>query len=276
MPVLNALTIDVEDWYHVCDVPGIPVIPDAEKRVRRNVELILDMLRAVQVRATFFILGSVAQDEPDLVPKIVAEGHEIASHGWSHTLVSKLTPEAFRSEIVATADILERQGGRRPSGFRAPQWSLCRSSTSWAFSILREEGFRYDSSLNPLPFVGNPCGPRQPFGLDTAAGRLVEFPPLVMPTCLGNLPVGGGWGFRFFPYALVKRAINRLNNAGYPAVLYLHPREIDPAGPRLGLSPVKKFAAYGPRSDASERLRKIFLDFSFTSLDQLVQSCNTV
>jgi polysaccharide deacetylase family protein (PEP-CTERM system associated) len=247
---MNAITIDVEDWFHVCGQDVDPAAGSFQRRVRPNIERILRLLAEYEVRATFFVLGSVAEEDPLLVPLIAAQGHEIASHGYSHTPARQLGPEAFRDELRRTGEILERQGGRRPVGFRAPQWSLgedCR----WAFEILREDGYRYDSSMNPLPFVGDRNGPRFPFALGAGPGKLLEIPPMVTPSPMGNLPTGGGWGFRFFPRRWIRGTMNGYTRPGAPAVLYLHPREMEADGPRLALSPLRRFAVYGTRKDAA-------------------------
>jgi polysaccharide deacetylase family protein (PEP-CTERM system associated) len=264
----NALTIDVEDWYHICGVEREQVIPRASWRVSAATERILDLLDEFGVKATFFVLGSVAAAEQGLVKLISARGHEVASHGWSHSLVYQLTPEQFRDELAKTEDVILAQSGHLPVGFRAPQWSLT-EQTPWAHEILAERGYRYDSSLSPLPFIGDRQGLRVPSRISTVAGQLCEFPPLVTPTWFGNLPTGGGWGFRFFPLALVEHTVERLNAAGNPAVLYLHPRDADPEGPRLRLPPLKGFAAYGTRNDAVPRVRKLMERFKFTTLKEL-------
>lgn len=267
--MINAITIDVEDWFHVCGIDPEPRVSPGQWRVRQNTERILDLLAEFGVRATFFVLGSVAAQEPELVPTIAAAGHEIASHGYSHRLVPQLGPVPFRDELRRTADLLEGQSGQRLAGFRAPQWSLS-AAMPWAFEIIREEGYCYDSSCNPLPFVGNGRGPLQPFAIATSHGRLLEIPPLVTPTPLGNLPTGGGWGFRLFPLALITSSIERLNAAGNPAVIYLHPREMEADGPRLNLSPLRTFAAYGGKSEAGGRVRHLLQRFRFGTLRQLV------
>ncbi len=261
----NALTIDVEEWYHLCSSDPLPEPERRERRVIKNIEVLLSLLNEFGVSATFFILGSLAHSEPALVPLIAGAGHEIASHGWSHRLVTTLTPEEFREELRCTADLLERQSGRRPIGYRAPQWSLGKS-IPWAFTILAEEGYRYDSSLNPLPFVGDRSGLRIPHEI---AGDLLEFPPLVTPFPGLNLPTGGGWGFRFFPGSFVTGSIGKLNDRGYPAILYLHPREMESDGPRVKLSPLREFVVYGPRRCATERLRLILSRYQFTTLEHL-------
>jgi peptidoglycan-N-acetylglucosamine deacetylase len=266
--VHNALSIDVEDWYHGCCAAGGKIVAAEQRRVRRNLELILSLLARFQVKATFFVLGSLAELDPSLVPLIAGAGHEVASHGYSHTLVPLLGPERFRDELRRTSQLIAEQAGVLPEGFRAPQWSLG-SATPWAMELLREEGFLYDSSYNPLPFIGNRRGPRAPFQIATPKGMMLELPPMVTPSPLGNLPTGGGWGFRFFPLSMIRCTMESSNRSGFPAVLYLHPRELDPFGPRLKLSPFQSFVSYGPRTSASVRLRELLGRFSFKPLKEL-------
>jgi len=268
----NVLTIDVEDWYHVCGTEALSEVPAAERRVRRNTESLLVLLEECSVKATFFVLGSVAVHDPELVSLIASSGHEVASHGYSHRLVPELGKEGFRNEVRRTGELLALHSGRWPVGFRAPQWSLG-ALTPWAFDILLEEGCRYDSSLNPLPFVGNRRGSLIPY---RTSGGMLEFPPLVAPLPGINLPTGGGWGFRFFPRSFVAWSIRKLNDRGYPAVLYIHPREMEADGPRMKLSPLRGFATYGPRRSVSDRLKKILSRYQFTTLERLAESWDTV
>lgn len=265
----NALSIDVEDWYHVCGFEHREPPPRSSWRVSIATGRILQFLDELNVKATFFVLGSVAAAEPGLVGSIAASGHEVASHGWSHRLLHQLTPEQFREELLKTEDVIAAQAGCLPVGFRAPQWSVS-GQTPWVHEILAERGYWYDSSLTPLPFIGKRNGARTPFRISTAAGELWEFPPLVTPTWCGNLPTGGGWGFRFFPTALIADTIRRLNASAHPALLYLHPRDADPEGPRLALPPLKRFASYGTRNDALPRMKRLLERFRFTSLKELV------
>ena len=267
---MNAITIDVEDWFHVCGIGKEPPVHPSQRRVLRNTERILSLLAEFGVRATFFVLGSVAECEPHLVPMLAAAGHEVASHGYSHKMVTELDPQRFREELRRTGDIIGCQAGRRPLGFRAPQWSL-RDSVPWAFDILCDEGYHYDSSLNPLPFVGDGRGCRTPYRRLTENGSIIEIPPMVTPSLVGNLPTGGGWGFRLFPMKMIYGSIRRMNEKGFPAVLYLHPREVDPDGPRIRLAPVRAFAAYGPRVDAREKLRLLLERFRFGMLREMVE-----
>lgn len=269
---MNALTVDVEDWFHVCGVDLRKEFVPTQHRVRHNIDCILALLQEYSVVATFFVLGSVAEQYPDLVPTITAAGHEVASHGYSHQLASHLGPSKFREEVQRTGEILERQSGQKPLGFRAPQWSISCGSTPWAFGILREEGYRYDSSCTPLPLIGEPRSSRFPFIIETVAGALLEIPPMVTPSFLGNLPTGGGWGFRFFPLKMVSGTIEKMNKCGNPAIIYIHPRDVDPFGPRLRLSPLKSFASYGTRTSAAGRLRYLLGRYRFGTLKQLVDT----
>lgn len=272
----HAITVDVEDWYHVCGQCQPLDDPLDQGRVEAALTLVLALLRSCGVRGTFFVLGSLARRFPELAPRIVDAGHELASHGWSHRLVSELSPQEFSDELLQTADLLEQQTGQRPQGFRAPRWSLSRQSTSWAFEILVQQGYRYDSSLTPLAMIGDPAGPRLPHRIETETGGLWEIPPLVTPTPLGNLPTGGGWGFRFFPQRLIHWTMRTYQRQASPGVLFLHPRELDPQGPRLRLGLLQEFVAYGPRSSAAGRLMDVLQSFTFAPLGELVDTWQTV
>lgn len=266
---LNALTIDVEDWYHVCGLPKEADTQPKEFRVRQNTEKILLLLSEHGIKATFFVLGQIAAQSPDIVRMIVDQGHEIASHGYSHKLVTSLSAVNFRDEIRRTDDILGNISGIKPVGFRAPQWSLSIRETRWAFDILAEEGYLYDSSLNPLLFVGDRHGERAPFTVATSFNPILEMPPMVASLSSLRLPTSGGWGLRFFPLSLIRNNIRAYNQQNMPAVIYLHPREVDPEGPRLKLPPLKSYAAYGSRTDVTPRLRALFEEFSFTTMKAL-------
>lgn len=274
--VAHAITVDVEDWYHVCG-QGQPFnAPAGQGRVESTLLLVLELLRSCGVRGTFFVLGSVASRYPELAPRIAAAGHELASHGWSHRLVSDLSPREFSDELLRTADLLDQQTGQRPRGFRAPRWSLSRQATPWAFEILAQQGYCYDSSLTPLAMIGDPAGPLRPFRIETGAGALWEVPPLVTATPLGNLPTGGGWGFRFFPLRLIRWTMHAYQRQNAPGVLFLHPRELDPQGPRLRLGLLQEFVTYGPRNSAAGRLADLMQGFAFTPLGEQVSTWQTV
>lgn len=271
----NAISVDVEDWYHVCGISQDIRIARSDWRVFENTEKILRLFSGYGIKATFFMLGSIAEALPELAPMIAEQGHEIASHGYSHKLVTTLTAEEFRDEIRKTDQILQRQTGKKPAGFRAPQWSLSLSQTPWAFEILMQEGYLYDSSLSPVPLVGGNENSPGPYRLPSKNGRLLELPPLTVSTLAGRLPVGGGWGLRFFPQWLVGHAVKKYNAANWPAVLYIHPRELDPQGPRLELPALKRFASYGSRRDVSRRLIYLFERYSFSTMRDIFAACQT-
>lgn len=267
--VAHSITVDLEEWYHVCGA-AVPAEALHQSRIVEATQVLLRLLQQFQVRATFFVLGSIAQQHPDLIRAIAAHGHEIASHGWSHQLVTALQPAQFRDELERTASLLEQLSGQRPLGFRAPRWSLSHAVTPWAFEELVRLGYHYDSSLTPLSLIGDPKGSKRPYCISTAAGMLWELPPLVTATMFGNLPTGGGWGFRFFPLRMLVATLYRYQENKQPGVLFVHPRELDPQGPRLSLGWLRSFVTYGSRTSAAQRLSVLMEQFCFKPLYEQV------
>lgn len=268
MPLKNILTVDLEDWFHICGVTDfIPreTWPSLESRVTENTNKILDILFKYNTLATFFVLGSVAEKCPELVEKIHKAGHEVATHGHMHRRVYTMTPDAFRQDLKKSVQILSEITGERVTGFRAPEWSV-RDDTLWALDILLEEGFSYDSSMAALPIIGNPKHPKTPWKHMLTHGEMWEVPPLVKPTRLINLPIGGGWGLRTFPYGLVRSTIQSLNHQDQPAVIFLHPREFDPDCPQMKIPIIKRFVLNAAKESTDIRLRKLLRDFEFTSI----------
>ena len=274
MRVDNLLTVDVEDWFHICGIEEI--IPPSgvarlESRVVNNTLKILNILKQKKARATFFVLGCIAERHPHLIKEIHAHGHEIASHGYRHQRVYTMTPEAFRKDLKKSVNIIYSLTGSAIKGYRAPEWSI-RDDSLWALDILRQEGFAYDSSMAPLPIIGNPEYRRTPHVLNLNSGRLWEVPPLVASTPLINLPLGGGWGLRTFPYSLIRSSIRKLNHQGHPALIYLHPREFDPKNPRIRLPLSLQFVLNARVERTEKRLDRLLNDFKFTTVsDRLEQ-----
>ncbi len=269
----NILTVDVEDWFHICGVEDrIPQSswPQLESRVRQNTLTILDILGKKGVRATFFVLGYVAEQYPDLIKGIQSAGHEIGAHGYAHRRVYTMTPGAFREDLKRTAAIVSEITRCPIKGYRAPVWSI-RDDSLWALDILQEEGFAYDSSMAPLSIIGNPDYRKVPHKLVLAKGSLWEFPPLVAATPVVNLPLGGGWGLRIFPYSLIRSAIRHLNNQGQPAVIFLHPREFDSAPPRIRLPLVMRFVLSAGIKTTRQRLACLLEEFRFTSVSNFLK-----
>ncbi len=268
MTVENILTVDLEDWFHICGVDDVlpqSKWPQLESRVEANTLKILRVLRSFDVRATFFVLGFIAERHSGLIEHILRDGHEIASHGYAHRRVYEMTPKQFQTDLERSVDIITGITGESVRGFRAPEWSI-RDDSLWALDILAQQGFDYDSSMAPLPIIGNPRYAKNPHEISLDDGSLWEIPPLVGTTPLVNLPLGGGWGLRFFPYALIRHIIRALNNAGQPALIFLHPREFDSHRPSVPLSLVKRFVVNGGIASTGKRLKRLLSDFEFTTI----------
>jgi polysaccharide deacetylase family protein (PEP-CTERM system associated) len=272
--VLNAITVDVEDWFHICDIET--VLPPSqwdrcESRVEKNVTKILQILSKNRVLGTFFVLGYVAQRLPEVVKMIADEGHELASHGFDHVQVYKMTPDEFKRDLIRSRRVIQEVVGGGVFGYRAPEWSIRKGSRNslWALPILAAHGFRYDSSIAPLRIIGIPNAPREPYIIPTDHGKIEEFPPLVKNTWAGNLPVGGGWGLRIFPYRMIRRAIAEMNADGIPAVIFLHPSEFDPDPPRIPLPLVKRFVCRGKIKSTEERVERLLGEFPFGAIRQI-------
>jgi polysaccharide deacetylase family protein (PEP-CTERM system associated) len=262
------ITVDVEDWYHICGVRDIipeDTWPDREVRIHQNISRLLDILAKEDVKATFFSLGYIAQHYPELIKKIQYQGHEIATHGYSHRRVYTLTPEAFREDLKRSVDVIQQVTGEAVRGYRAPEWSI-RDDSLWALDILQEEGFEYDSSKAPLRFIGNPNYSKISHQITLKNGKIWEIPPLVGVTPISNLPMAGGWGLRVFPYRFIYSSIKKLNDQGYPALVYFHPREFDLAVPRIQLPLVKRFVLGAKIVSTETRLRRLLKDFRFSSV----------
>jgi polysaccharide deacetylase family protein (PEP-CTERM system associated) len=266
--VVNAMTIDVEDYFHVSVFDG--VVPRAqwehlETRVCANTERLLALFEEHRVQATFFVLGWVAERLPHLVPRIAAGGHEIASHGYAHRLVYDQTPKTFRDDVRRSKHLLEDQGGAPVRGYRAPSYSVTPRSL-WALDVLIEEGYSYDSSIFPIRHdrYGIPLSPRHPFVLERNGRTLVEAPASTTRVGPMNLPIGGGGYFRILPYAWTRWGIERVNRReGRPTIFYLHPWEIDPDQPTLRTSALGRFRHYRNLHDTEQRLRRLLRDFRF-------------
>ena len=272
--IVNAMTIDVEDYFHVSVFDGL--VPrhrweHMESRVCANTERLLAIFNESGLRATFFVLGWVAERFPRLVRAISAEGHEIASHGYAHRLVYDLTPRQFREDIRRSKGVLQEATSSPVMGYRAPSYSITPRSL-WALDVLIEEGFLYDSSIFPIHHdrYGIPISPRHPYRLHRG-GALVEAPGSTVRWGPMNLPIGGGGYFRILPYEWTRRGIARLNTVEKtPGIFYLHPWEIDPDQPRLRAPMLSRFRHYFNLGRTEERLRRLIHDFSFSTMIALL------
>ncbi len=236
MTTVNALTFDIEDWHQLVEWKLNGTMPRCSTHVLSQTYDILETLARRDVRATFFVLGLVAEAHPALVREIAAAGHEIGSHGWSHELIYRQTRAVFAKETRRSKSVLEDIVGRKVEGYRAAEFSVTERSR-WALEVLAESGFTYDSSIFPIRgrrygIPGTPLGPHR---VSTPAGDLVEVPLTAVEQGRRHWPVGGGGYFRILPYAVTRRAIARVNAGGRAAVVYFHPYEFSaaPLVPRL-------------------------------------------
>lgn len=269
---MNALTVDLEDWYHVCGA-GEYADPrrwdGLESRIARNTERILSLFRAHGVRATFFVLGYVAEKEPALVRAVAREGHEIASHGHFHRRIYELGPEEFREDLERSIDALSAATGETVVGFRAPEWSM-RRHTFRALGALRRAGILYDCSMVPLTRMGDRSFPSRPCRIATEHGDLWEF-PLTTIRCFGeNLPFTGGLPLRLTPYFYILSRIRRMNRDGEAAMVYLHPWEFDTEQPRVDLPGSRKFMHYFNLSSAPRKFAGLLAHLRFAPVRKVL------
>lgn len=291
MSTVNALTIDVEDYFQVSAFEGCVPVADWERhplRVEKNTRLVLEMLGERGVRATFFVLGWVAGKCPSLVRDIHRGGHEIACHGNNHRRVGTQSRLEFRADIRDSKAALEDLTGEPVRGYRAPSYSIS-LKTLWAFDELVEAGYLYDSSVFPVrhDFYGIPDWPRFPFTVSRGPGgawrpqqgaggaqqaQLFEFPITTLSLWGKNLPIAGGGYFRLFPYRFTRWGLMRINRLeGRPFVFYLHPWELDPGQPRMaGATAKARFRHYLNLDKTEPRFARLLDDFSFTTLRALL------
>jgi polysaccharide deacetylase family protein (PEP-CTERM system associated) len=274
----NALTIDVEDYFHVAALaPSIDrdSWDSRESRVLRNTQKLLAIFEQCDVRATFFVLGWVAERNPQLVKEIAAHGHEVACHGFSHRPVYEQSPEEFYDETRRAKSLIENITGSAVLGYRAASYSIVRRSL-WALDILVELGFAYDSSIFPIRHdrYGIADAERAPHCLPTPGGKVIVEWPLSTARIFGvKVPVSGGGYFRLLPYWLTRWGLNSINQReARPFIFYLHPWEIDPGQPRVRATRLSRFRHYTNLGKCEERLLVLLREFRFgTARDGLVQ-----
>ena len=270
-PLLNALTVDVEEYFHpnAMDTAVHPDQWDAlPHRVERNTIAVLDLLDELDTRATFFVLGWVAERWPKLVAEVARRGHEVACHGFAHRLVYKLGAAGFRDDVTRGKRALEDCLGTPVAGFRAASYSIV-ASTPWALDVLVEAGFEYDSSIFPIrhDIYGIPGFNRFPVLVRCAAGEILEIPPSTVRFLGRNWPAAGGGYFRLLPYRLTTWAIRRINTIDQrPAMVYVHPWELDVAQPRLAAGRASRLRQYTNLDKTEPRLRRLLREFRFAPI----------
>jgi len=266
----NALTIDLEDYHQVTAFArnNGTAATNHVSRVERNAEKTLEMLARHNCKATFFTVGSVAEEFPSLIRRVADAGHELACHSYAHRQISLLTAEQFRDDTLRAKHAIEEAAGVPVRGYRAPSFSIT-SASSWAFGILTELGFDYDSSIFPINHFNfrMKCAPRDPFVINTACGALVEFPMTTLQLAGARAPIAGGAYLRVLPYRYTRWGIRYLNDReGRAANVYLHPWELDPEQPRMKGTLSARMRHYFGLRGAATKFDRLLHDFDFQTL----------
>lgn len=268
----NILTIDVEEYFYSEYIRDPSYV---EYRTPRNLEYVLEILNEFGVSATFFVVGEIAEKFPEVVKKIHERGHELAFHGWYHEPLWRLNAENLRTEIKKFSSFAKK----KCLGFRAPHFSL-NNETKWALKVLEDTGFIYDSSIFPVktPLYGvwrAPTTPYKPSHEDVAKEdenrKLWEFPLLVYPLFAFKIPMAGGFYLRFFPINLIKKAMQRMNKHGFPAIIYVHNWELDPAMPKQKLGLLESFITYTNIRQTERKLKHLLSNFQFMSFADFIK-----
>jgi polysaccharide deacetylase family protein (PEP-CTERM system associated) len=275
--LINALTVDVEDWYHTNALNfDRSNWHHYEDRVAGNTNRLLELFARYRVKGTFFILGCVAEKHPELVRDIDREGHEIGSHGNWHQLVTSMNPEQFRDDVRHSKQILEAIIGKKVTLYRAPSWSISPKCYD-ALNILNEEGYTCDSSLQPFrtPLSGVSGAPHEPFHpiLEEKQLELLEFPPCVLKMGGVTLPFSGGLYMRTMPYPVIRWALRKVNETR-PGMIYLHPWEFDNGQPRVKASPLTRLAQYHNIHTTKGKLERLLNDFTFVPLGTIIRAAS--
>ncbi|MFW5891177.1 MAG: XrtA system polysaccharide deacetylase [bacterium] len=270
----NILTIDVEDYFQVETFKNIideNEWNNFELRVENSLKKVLNLINSFDYKATFFVLGWIAERFPEIIKMISAQGHEIATHGYGHELVYKQTKQEFKNDLIKSINILTEITENEILGYRAPTFSITNDSL-WALDIIKELGLEYDASMSPIE-AHDKYGIKgiNPY-IHTLSNGLIELPQTTIKILNKNLPVAGGGYFRLIPYWLTKMAIKKLNNNNQTAIVYLHPWEFDPEQPKIdGISKLSQFRHYINLDKTETKFKKMLSDFNFTSIEKYLE-----
>ena len=271
----HIFTVDVEDWFHILESDEAPERERwalLESRVERNTDRLLELLARADARATFFTVGWIALRHPELVKRIAAAGHEVASHGFWHEVVRRHDAASFAADLAASKKLLEDLTGQAVEGYRAAGNSIT-PADAWAFDAILEQGYRYDASLCPAvsSHGGFPSPYHGPHLVRSAAGTLVEIPSATVGLGGRRIPYAGGGYLRLFPYAFLRLCMGIDRGLGRPSNLYVHPREIDPGQPRLALPPLRRFKYYVGLRGTGRKLEKLLARYRFIGCRQWIR-----
>lgn len=269
-PITNALSFDIEDWFHMVEIAAVedPATWDSlPSIVERYTEWIIETVTAAEVRATFFVLGWIAERYPKLVRLMADHGHELATHSYWHRKVYELSPQEFRKDMQRSIDVIEQAGGRKVRGFRAPSFSITPGS-EWAIDVLHDLGLEYDASLFPAPrgHGGYPCerGPHE-FTRAPSGRAMPELPMSIMRLGPRRMAFSGGGYMRLLPGWLIRRGFAQLHREGLPVVVYLHPRDFAPDCPRVPMPLTRKFKCYVGLGSTRAKLRMLLRRYRFNT-----------
>ena len=271
--MINCMTVDLEDWYHICGVEGYsdPKQWDTyENRTIKNTDKILRLFRFYNIKATFFVLGYIALKEPGLIKTIKNEGHEIATHGFYHKRIFEMTEQEFEEDVSNSISVISSITNEKVLGFRAPEWSI-REETLWVLKILKKLGILYDSSMVPLSGMGSRDFPIYPCKFDTDYGQIWEFPLTTTRLFWENLPFTGGLPLRMFPYFYIVSKIQRINQEGYPAIVYIHPWEFDMEQPHIDLPLSRRFMHYFNIKVTPKKVEGLLQHFQFSTVKDILR-----
>jgi len=272
--MINCLSIDLEDWYQGIETIRFSDWGNYESRVIDETHKILSILKRFNVKATFFVLGYIAQEFPELIKEIVRDSHEIAIHGYSHRLVYKQSQKEFEEDIKKAIKAIRDSIDVEISGYRAPLFSITKDSL-WALDILVKNGIKYDSSIYPIKtyLFGIPESPCYPHEINLRDSRkIMEFPPATIRICGKNIPFGGGFFFRFWPYQFIRKALENINKNGNPAIIYLHPFEFDPDIPRIkGIPYKRRFTHYHNIKSTEKKFERLLGEFRFSTMSNVLK-----
>ncbi len=270
--MVNAISVDLEDWYHICGINDASVQNEWQRysvRLENNVDKILHLFKQHNVYATFFTVGILADSTPKLIKKIADAGHELASHGFAHRRIFDMNPEEFEKDLVRSKIAIEKASGRKILGYRAPEWSL-KESNLWALEILKKHGFAYDASAVPLTHLGGKYFELYPYEIKTKYGNILEFPLSTFRCFWERLPFSGGLPMRINPYFYILRSAKQINHRGHPIMFYLHPWELDSEHEKIELPINRKFMHYCNIKSTEKKFKLLLERLEFSTVENVL------
>ena len=275
--MINAFTVDVEDWFHICGTDNgkakFSNWDNCEDRVVGNTVFLLKILREYNTKATFFFLGWIAEKHPELVLEVKKNGHEIATHGYAHKLIYEQTSEEFTKDLKKSVNIIEKITNEKILGYRGPGFSITEKSL-WALKIIGKCGLRYDSTVFPTEqdHGGLKSAELYPYLINIEKNsKIWEFPMSIAQVLGGKVPFAGGGYLRLFPYWFIKHSIKKINKKGKPAIIYVHPREVDIKQPRMNLPLYRRFKYYVNLKTVEGKIRALLSDFKFAPASKVLE-----